>query len=87
MTDEQIRDKALFEFQLRAAKKFNAGIREPNPDGTKGLSRMATLERIRSAHDEVMDLWFYLYTEELSALGWFDEKDVPQVCGKCGCSE
>jgi hypothetical protein len=87
MTDEQIRDKALLEFQLRAAKKFNAGIREHNPDGTKGLSRMATLERIHSAQDEVMDLWFYLYTEELSALGWFDEKDVPQVCGKCGCSE
>ena len=34
---------------------------------------MATLERIRSAQDEVMDLWFYLYAEELSAMGWFDE--------------
>ena len=80
MPDEQIRDKALFEFQLRAAKKSNAGIREHNSDGTKGLSRMATLERIRSAQDEVMDLWFYLYTEELSALGWFDEPEaVPQV--------
>ncbi len=73
MTDEQIRDKGLAEFAFRAAEKFNAGIREHNPDGTKGLSKMATLERIRSAQDEVMDMWFYLYTEELSVLGFFDE--------------
>ena len=73
MTDEQIRDKGLAEFAFRAAKKFNAGIREHNPDGTKGLSKMATLERIHSAQDEVMDMWFYLYTEELSALGFFNE--------------
>ena len=73
MTDEQIRDKGLAAFASRAAEKFNAGIREHNPDGSKGLSRMATLERIYAAQDEVMDLWFYLYTEELSALGWFDE--------------
>ena len=75
MTDEQIRDKGLAEFKLRATRKFNAGIREHNPDGTKGLSRMATLERIHAAQDEVMDMWFYLYTEELSALGFFDRDD------------
>tara|TARA_R100000687_G_scaffold31779_1_gene26287 strand:+ start:85 stop:306 length:222 start_codon:yes stop_codon:yes gene_type:complete len=73
MTDEQIRDKGLAEFAFRATEKFNTGIREHNPDGTKGLSRMATLERIRAAQDEAIDLWFYLYTEELSALGFFDE--------------
>jgi hypothetical protein len=73
MTDEQIRDRGLQEFAARASKKFNAGIREHNPCGTKGLSRMATLERIHAAQDEVMDLWFYLYTEELSAMGSFDE--------------
>jgi len=73
MTDEQIRDRGLQEFATRASKKFNAGIREHNPCGTKGLSRMATLQRIRSAQEEVMDLWFYLYAEELSALGFFDE--------------
>ncbi len=73
MTDEQIRDKGLQEFAARASKKFNAGIREHNPCGTKGLSRMATLQRIRSAQEEVIDFWFYLYAEELSALGFFDE--------------
>ena len=73
MTDEQIRDKGLAAFASRAAEKFNAGIREHNPDGSKGLSRMATLERIRAAQDEVMDMWFYLYTEELAVMGWFDE--------------
>jgi|13_taG_2_1085334.scaffolds.fasta_scaffold67246_3 hypothetical protein len=75
MTDEQIRDKGLQQFQLRAAKKFNDGIKEHNPDGRKGMARMTPLERIRAAQEEVMDLWFYLYVEEISCMGFFNNPD------------
>ena len=75
MTDEQIRDKGLRQFQLRALKKFNAGIKEHNPDGRHGMARMTPLERIRAAQEEVMDLWFYLYVEEISCMGFFDNPD------------
>ena len=40
MNDEEIMNKALKRFAEDARKKFIAGVREHNPDGTKGLSRM-----------------------------------------------
>lgn len=66
MTDEQIREGGLLAFKTRASTKFNAGIKEHNPNGDKGLSKMDHLQRIRSAQEEVMDLWFYLYAEEIA---------------------
>ncbi len=68
MTDEQIRDAGLTAFKLRAAEKFNMGIKEHNPNGDKGLIKMTDLQRIKAAQEECMDLWFYLYTMELAAL-------------------
>jgi len=36
MKDEEIMDKALKRFNEDARKKFMDGVREHNPDGTKG---------------------------------------------------
>jgi|TARA_B100000959_G_scaffold39841_1_gene38991 hypothetical protein len=50
MTDEQIRDAGLTAFRLRAAEKFNMGIKEHNPNGDKGLiNKMTRLQRIKAA--------------------------------------
>ena len=68
MTDEQIRDAGLTAFRMRAAKKFNMGIKEHNPNGDKGMMKMTQLQRIKAAQEECMDTWFYLYTMELDAL-------------------
>ena len=68
MTDEQIRDAGLTAFRLRAAEKFNMGIKEHNPNGDKGMIKMTHLQRIKCAQEECMDLWFYLYSMELDAL-------------------
>ena len=68
MTDEQIRDAGLTAVRMRAAEKFNLGIKEHNPNGDKGMIRMTQLQRIKAAQEECMDLWFYLYTMELDAL-------------------
>jgi hypothetical protein len=68
MTDEQIRDAGLTAFRLRAAEKFNMGIKEHNPNGDKGMTKMTQLQRIKSAQEECMDLWFYLYSMELEQL-------------------
>ena len=68
MTDEQIRDAGLTAFRLRAAEKFNMGIKEHNPNGDKGMIKMPQLQRIKSAQEECMDLWFYLYSMELEQL-------------------
>ena len=68
MTDEEIMDKALKRFAEDARKKFIAGVREHNPDGTKGLSRMTMEEKLRSCREEVIDLWFYLYVIEEKCL-------------------
>ncbi len=40
MTDEEIMEQALERFAKEAREKFMAGIREHNPDGSRGLSRM-----------------------------------------------
>ena len=68
MTDEQIRDAGLTAFRLRAAEKFNMGIKEHNPNGDKDMTKMTQLQRIKSAQEECMDLWFYLYSMELEQL-------------------
>ena len=60
MTDEQIRDAGLTAFRMRAAKKFNMGIKEHNPNGDKGMMKMTQLQRIKAAQEECMDTWFYL---------------------------
>jgi len=68
MTDEQIRDAGLTAFRMRAAEKFNLGIKEHNPNGDRGMMKMTQLQRIKAAQEECMDTWFYLYTMELDAL-------------------
>ena len=55
MTDEQIRDAGLTAFKLRAAEKFNMGIKEHNPNGDKGLIKMTDLHRNKAAQEESMD--------------------------------
>jgi len=64
MTDEQIMEQALERFAKEAREKFMAGIREHNPDGSRGLSRMTLEQKLRSCREEVMDLWFYLNAME-----------------------
>ena len=68
MKDEEIMDKALKRFNEDARKKFMEGVREHNPDGTKGLSRMTLEEKLRSCLEEGIDLWFYLYVIEEKCL-------------------
>jgi hypothetical protein len=65
MTDHEIMDIALAEFQHFAAKKFKAGIQEHNPFGDKGLDRMAMIQKIKACQEEVIDLWFYLKALEI----------------------
>ena len=62
--DAQLMDEALSEFQTKARAKFIDGIFEHNPDGTKGMCRMSIEDRIKSAKEEVIDLWFYLTSLE-----------------------
>ena len=65
MTDHEIMDIALAEFQHFAAKKFKAGIQEHNPVGDKGLDRMAMIQKIKACQEEAIDLWFYLKAMEI----------------------
>ena len=64
MTDEEIMEQALERFAKEAREKFMAGIREHNPDGSRGLSRMTLEQKLRSCREEVIDLWFYLNAME-----------------------
>lgn len=64
MRDEELMQNALEKFQSDAMSKFQKGILEHNPDGTKGLSRMHLLQKIDACKEEVIDLWFYLYAME-----------------------
>ena len=64
MTDKEIMEQALERFAKEAREKFMAGIREHNPDGGRGLSRMTLEQKLRSCREEVMDLWFYLNAME-----------------------
>jgi hypothetical protein len=60
MTDEEIRDLAIKEFSTKAKAKFDAGILEHNPDGTKGLGRLSSLKIVQAAKEEAWDQIFYL---------------------------
>ena len=63
MDDLKIMESALKGFQTKARSKFIQGIKEHNSDGKHGLSRMKSKERIQESMNEVIDLWFYLFTE------------------------
>ena len=60
MNDPELMKLALSDFQIRAKEKFEAGIREHNPNGNKGIMRMKILDKIKCAKEEIMDLWFYV---------------------------
>jgi hypothetical protein len=64
VTDEEILEEALERFAKEARRKFMAGIREHNPDGSRGLARMTLEQKIQSCREEVIDLWFYLNAME-----------------------
>ena len=68
LTDEELRDRALAEFEEKAAKKFNAGTKEHNPNGDKGLDRMSKSQKLAAVKEEVMDLWFYVTALEVELL-------------------
>ena len=60
LSDEEIRDIAIQEFSIKAKNKFDAGIREHNPDGSKGLSKCSTMQIIQACKEEAWDQVFYL---------------------------
>ena len=60
MRDEEIMEEALEEFAREGREKFMQGIREHNPDGTRGLARMSIDQKIRAIREEIYDLVFYL---------------------------
>ena len=60
MEDEEIMEEALEEFAREGREKFMQGIREHNPDGTKGLARMSLDQKIKAIREEIYDLVFYL---------------------------
>jgi len=64
MKDEVLMKLALKEFKKKAKKKFMSGIKEHNPNGDKGMCMMSMKDRVSSAKEEVMDLWFYLCSIE-----------------------
>ena len=59
MKDEQIRDRCVEKFKKEFQDKFNAGIREHNPKGDKGLWRMSKTQLCSSILEEVYDLFAY----------------------------
>ena len=65
MTDQEIRDRALADFKRQAPRKFNAGIAEHNPDGTKGMWLMTPEQLIKAAKEEGIDLWHYIQVLKL----------------------
>ena len=64
MKDLDLMEEALEKFLIQAKDKFIAGIKEHNPDGTKGLSRMEVRDKIKAIQEEIFDLWFYVYAIE-----------------------
>jgi len=62
LSDEDLRDEALRAFAEKARAKFDAGIAEHNPDGSRGLGKMSYEQHLDAIADEIMDLWFYLYS-------------------------
>ncbi len=64
INDKVLMDSGLKEFKKKAKKKFMDGIKEHNPNGDKGMCMMSMKDRVSSAKEEVMDLWFYLCSIE-----------------------
>jgi hypothetical protein len=58
-TDEELRDKWLARFQAEAHAKFTAGIKEHNPDGSRGMARMSLEQLAREMKNEAIDQYFY----------------------------
>ena len=59
MTDKEIKIRALAEFTREAPRKFEAGSREHNPKGDKGLWRMSEARLVSAQKEEVIDMWHY----------------------------
>lgn len=59
MTDKEIKIRALAEFTREAPRKFEAGSREHNPKGDKGLWRMSEAQLVSAQKEEVIDMWHY----------------------------
>ena len=64
INDKVLMNSGLKEFKKKAKKKFMSGIEEHNPNGDKGMCMMSMQQRVSSAKEEVMDLWFYLCSIE-----------------------
>ena len=60
MTDEELMEEALENFDEMASAKFMAGVMEHNPNGDKGLARMKTDDLVLAIKEEIIDLWFYM---------------------------
>ena len=76
--DKKLMNSALAEFQKKAEKKFQSGIKEHNPNGGKGMLAMDFSKRISSAKEEVMDLWFYLCSIEEWFTGDIQDELTPE---------
>jgi hypothetical protein len=59
ITDPQLRDASLEDFIRQAPAKFNKGMAEHNPDGTRGLMRMTPLQLVECMEEEAIDQWHY----------------------------
>ena len=59
MTDKEIKIRALAEFTREAPRKFEAGSREHNPKGDKGLWRMSEAQLVSAQKEEVIDMSHY----------------------------
>jgi hypothetical protein len=59
MNDKEIKLRALSEFTREAPRKFDAGSREHNPKGDKGLWRMSTSQLVNAQKEEAIDMWHY----------------------------
>ena len=70
-TDEQLRDKWLARFQAEAHAKFTAGIKEHNPDGSRGMARMTVRQLAEAMKDEAIDQYFYA----CALVDWIERAD------------
>tara|TARA_E500000318_G_C3437043_1_gene163474 strand:+ start:60 stop:320 length:261 start_codon:yes stop_codon:yes gene_type:complete len=78
MPDPEIRDIAIAKFSTEFRSKFDAGTREHNADGTRGLARMSTQQLIHSIREEIYDLYAYLQALELNLLAAEAAADMTQ---------
>tara|TARA_R100000808_G_C2062135_1_gene93108 strand:+ start:83 stop:406 length:324 start_codon:yes stop_codon:yes gene_type:complete len=60
ISDPELRDLALAEFTRLAPAKFNKGMAEHNPDGTRGLMRMSPEQLVECIEEEIIDQWHYV---------------------------